>query len=103
MESWSPRAGSLFCWCCTGGGVYRGLHRRFAAPPFASLRSAPVPPLNVPRVAVVQTPIDPTTRSTSHHNSPPIPNPPRVAVVQTSIDSARLVTRNAVNISYLQI
>ena len=67
MESWSPRAGSLFCWCCTGGGVYRGLHRRFAAPPFASLRSAPVPPLNVPRVAVVQTPIDPTTRSTSQH------------------------------------
>ena len=65
MESWSPRAGSLFCWCCTGGGVYRGLHRRFAAPPFASLRSAPVPPLNVPRVAVVQIPMDSTTRSTS--------------------------------------
>ena len=29
------------------------MNRRFAAPPFASLRFAPVPPLNVPRVAVV--------------------------------------------------
>ena len=29
------------------------LNRRFATPPLASLRSAPVPPLNVPRVAVV--------------------------------------------------
>ena len=28
-------------------------NRRFAAPPLASLRFAPVPPLNVPRVAVV--------------------------------------------------
>ena len=35
------------------GEISKYLHRRFAAPPFASLRSAPVPPLNVPRVAVV--------------------------------------------------
>ena len=32
-----------------------------SAPPLASLRSAPVPPLNVPRVAVPSTPIVPST------------------------------------------